>query len=285
MAYEQGSATDYRDLLSKLRTFLTTNSALVAAGQNWVEQRWNQTGAMDGTQELILKGPGLSGSDNVYIGIKSLGNLASDYFNWVLNGYHGYNSAADFYNQPGATSQSVNGYNICLHLANFAIPYWFVANGRRVIIVVKVNTRYFTAYLGLLTPYCTTAQSPYPMALIGNNSQPVVRWSSVSSGLASFVKKGLTWSQISIWPGNGFQILPSDDNTYLLMQTILASISQPSPTSISQGNYYGEPTGLFYIPGLGNVSENLITANGVNHLVVQDGSNTGLTNYFAIRLE
>lgn len=40
MAYANGTATSYLDLLDKLRLFATTNSALVAASDQWAVERW-----------------------------------------------------------------------------------------------------------------------------------------------------------------------------------------------------------------------------------------------------
>lgn len=67
MAYETGTATDYLDLLDKLRVFLTSNASLVAAGQQWQVLRWQTDN--NGEKELILKAPGLAGTDNIYCGI------------------------------------------------------------------------------------------------------------------------------------------------------------------------------------------------------------------------
>ena len=39
MAYETGTATDYRDLWKKIITFLTQNADLVSAGEEWALTR------------------------------------------------------------------------------------------------------------------------------------------------------------------------------------------------------------------------------------------------------
>jgi hypothetical protein len=48
-----------------------------------------------------------------------------------------------------------------------SIPYWFVVNGRRAIVVAKLNTQYEIAYLGFVDPYFTPDQWPYPLAIGG----------------------------------------------------------------------------------------------------------------------
>ena len=61
MAFEIGTASDYRDLLDRFHAFLTTHPNLVAAGQQWQALRWTTDAA---TKELILKAPGLAGAED-----------------------------------------------------------------------------------------------------------------------------------------------------------------------------------------------------------------------------
>lgn len=46
----------------------------------------------------------------------------------------------------------------------------------------------------------------------------------------------------------------------------------------------GELDGMYSVPGYGNSVENIITANGVDHLVVQDVYRTGYSDYWALKL-
>ena len=48
---------------------------------------------------------------------------------------------------------------------------------------------------------------------------------------------------------------------------------------------YGEIDGLYHVSGFSNASENIVTIDGVNHLVLQDVATTGIGNYLALRLE
>ncbi|MGK9450432.1 hypothetical protein ACSSZE_04075 [Acidithiobacillus caldus] len=52
MAWTSGTATNYRDLLRRLRQFLTTD--MTPASERWVELRWDQQAT---TQELIANCP------------------------------------------------------------------------------------------------------------------------------------------------------------------------------------------------------------------------------------
>ena len=64
MAYVTGTATDRNDLWTKLLAFLTADPALVAAGQAW-EVVWSRD--VTGNQSRVLKGKGLSGTDEVLV--------------------------------------------------------------------------------------------------------------------------------------------------------------------------------------------------------------------------
>ncbi len=179
MAFETGTASSYKDLLAKLRTFVTTNAALVAAGQAWTSLRYDNTSA---EHELILRGPGLGGDDEIYVGIKTESSSGSDYYNWLLYGFTGYESAAAITVQPGVLTFADGGPKLLL--SNGSIKYWFVANGRRIVIVAKVSTVYEAAYLGLITPYGPPTSYPYPLFVGGSYCQhgdtvgsPLPRWS------------------------------------------------------------------------------------------------------------
>lgn len=179
MAFETGTASSYKDLLAKLRTFVTTNAALVAAGQAWTSLRYDNTSA---EHELILRGPGLGGDDEIYVGIKTESSSGSDYYNWLLYGFTGYESAAVITVQPGVLTFADGGPKLLL--SNGSIKYWFVANGRRIVIIAKVSTVYESAYLGLITPYGPPTSYPYPLFIGGSYCQhgdtvgsPLPRWS------------------------------------------------------------------------------------------------------------
>ena len=53
MPYVTGTAANYRDLVGKLRDFLTADSALVAAGQNWSLLSGPASGTPAATDELV----------------------------------------------------------------------------------------------------------------------------------------------------------------------------------------------------------------------------------------
>ena len=47
---------------------------------------------------------------------------------------------------------------------------------------------------------------------------------------------------------------------------------------------FGELDGCYHISGFNNAVENIITVDGVDHLVVQNVHRTGVEDYWALRL-
>jgi hypothetical protein len=184
-AYTNGTATDYKNLLSLLRTFLTTHTDLVNASpsQAWTEMRWDASDEY----ELILKGPGLSGGDEIYVGIQTFSNAGQDYYDWVLQGYTGWIDGVGFQSQPGA----IPSWEPCMALSDGSLPYWFVADGRRFIVVTRVSSIYQACYLGFLLPYGLPSQLPYPLVVGGSiTGQNGYRYSVTGTSHRHFVDPG-----------------------------------------------------------------------------------------------
>lgn len=181
MAWTSGTVTGHKALLVALRDYLTTDSTLVAAGENWEELEYTATGFGDtgigrintaGYPEanysvdslLWLKGPGSSPGDEVFVVVGAMDETNNNLNpNWLMWGATGYIASA-----PDLASQPISPNLEGLPLTTGQIDYWFFANGRRVIIVAKIGTSYFSAYLGWGLPYVTPTEYPYPMFIGGS---------------------------------------------------------------------------------------------------------------------
>lgn len=179
MAWTSGTAAGHTDYLAKLKTFLETDATLVAEGQNWAVEEWTPSGYGDSEIPsgysafpagaalgrwpldalLIVRGPGSSAGDAVYGAIGSVqtngltNGLANNLMVWGLTGYI---AGEKLGAQPGRTEGKA------LPLVNTSIDYWFFANGRRVIMMAKIGTSYYGAYMGWGLPYATPTEHPYP---------------------------------------------------------------------------------------------------------------------------
>jgi hypothetical protein len=155
MPWMTGVAEQPGDLLEKVKTYLSDTTVLGA--QAWEIKKYKNG-------ELLLLGHGLTGKDNIYVGLKLCGDPVTQIFYLDCQGFTGLDDKLEFSKQPGA----VNGRNPKLPLWNKPMTFWLVANGRRFILAVKVSNRYEALYLGFILPYATESQFPYPLAVGGS---------------------------------------------------------------------------------------------------------------------
>lgn len=304
MAIASGTATDYLDLLSKLRTFLTTDATLTGLGQNWTELHTTSSPYTDShgdtvEYETFLQAPGLSGTEEIFLNIQAYKNVVSDYYNWRMAGAVGYNSSSNFNNQPGQSPFEF------IYLWNQSISYWFVANGQRVIIVAKVSSVYESAYLGKFLAYGTPGQYPYPVAVGGCGAFYNKRFSLATDDHRAFFHPGSmnvyyidgTWqdfinktisggitTQRNVWPflyEPGPQTVltwaaSDQDGGYPLLPAMLNM-------SVPANNLLGELDGVFFVPGYSQSSESTITIGGDTYQVFQNVFRTSAEDYMAIK--
>lgn len=298
MAYETGTAAGYSDLLDKLIAFVTTNTELVSLGQNWVAV----AGGAIGTSQVVLKGPGLSGSEEIYVGIYRAQNTTNDTYNWGIGGAVGWSPTTGYAYHSGWRY---------MYLWQHSIPYWFIANGQRIIVIAKISTTYHAMYAGKFFPYATPAQYPYPIYIGAEDQVETDRWSKDNEDIGTFQspRRGSrlfytdsTWktvmnyyessgsaaanTDVNVWPtgqpaNSNTQITGSvttfPDGGYALLPLILHM-------SLPAINVLGELDGVFWVTGQQNAAENIITVGADNYLVVQDIYRTARNDYFAVRL-
>jgi hypothetical protein len=310
MAYATGTAADYLDLLDKLRTFMLAN--------DWESQRYTTSGEY----EFIAKGTGLEEADEIYVGIRTFSSEAGDYYNWELCGFTGFSSGLTFDNQPGAIASSPNRPRISLF--DDSIPYWFVGDGRRVIVVAKVSTVYQIAYLGLLNPYLPPSIMPYPLVIAGTHTgYSGERWSvqdathSLGVMQPNCCNTSGTESDILANPRSSCRFWDSQwhgiQNSYYHANASQTDWKALWPycrynnvrfnsvrANINDGSYvlvpvilhmrspvqgiFGELDGIYYITGFNQAVENVVTIDEVDYLVVQNVYRNGIFDYCAVRL-
>ena len=195
MAFETGTAADSNALFALFRTFITANVDLVAAGQHWEELEYNSDDT--DTAQLFLRGKGLADTDSIYVNVfKYLEGI--DSFNWGLRGATGYLAGNTHGFQPGATTRATY---ILLH--NTTLSYWFFANGRRFIIVVKVGgVVYQSCYCGFLNQFDLPTEYPYPLLINGSSATETERFSWINSNDHTSLDRGgytTTDDQANAW--------------------------------------------------------------------------------------
>ncbi len=123
----------------------------------WIEKR-----AVAGS-EYIWQAPGNGNEAQIFAGILRFTDAGADYDNLRLGGFNGFDAGPAFAGQPGAMTRPVVPL-----LRVGSMPYWFVANGRRVIAIIKASTVYESLYLGFLAQYPNPTQYPYPLVVGGS---------------------------------------------------------------------------------------------------------------------
>lgn len=160
MATVNGTATSHTDLYAKLLDFLQNNAALNANGQKWTIAWTHPAGVQAG---VILRGPGLASQESISIGLALHADAVADQY-WI-----------EVYGMAGVTASAltmldhvnVNPTVVRMYLDAGATRYWFVANGRRFVVVAKISTVFESLYAGLFLPYATPLAYPYPLMIGG----------------------------------------------------------------------------------------------------------------------
>lgn len=186
MAFETGTATGHTDLYNKLISFLTTNADLVAAGQEWAIAWQAPSGAVNET-DIVLRGPGLSGRDQVYVPMRLNQDAPSDAYWLQIRGATGVIPSAEEYTEH--VNVTPNYVRMFMDIGTY--QYWFVANGRRFMVVLKISTVFEACYAGLFLPYATPLSYPYPLFIGGSagpeDPQGPTNWRSEADNHRHFV--------------------------------------------------------------------------------------------------
>lgn len=307
MAYATGTASDFADLYNKLRDFLTADATLVADGEEWT-QIAGPGGVLTSADEIILQGPGTSGTDEILVGIKPITSVASDYYNLGFYGLVSYNPALG-----GITAQVGESLPRTLLAWNSPMTYWFVANGRRFIVVIKVASTYHMAYCGFILPYMIPTLWPYPLYIAGSSGNSTFRYSQTGEQVRNPFSPGRLTACLCMPDGRFFEVWNNydvaggvNDGSGNSWQDFTRGVA-PWFTDTAQqrelldGGYpllpaeivatnphtaqYGALEGVYRVSGFSNAAENIVTVGGVDHLVVPNVYRVDWSNFAAIRLE
>lgn len=300
MAYQfsDGSGTphaaSHTDLLAIIRTFANANSA--------VEQEYV---AGDRYITKLVGG----GSDAIYFGLKVFTDGGAAVYGLVLQGYTGFQSGQAFDSQLGAISSNPPA----LAAWNSTITYWLFLNTRRLIIVAKVSGTYHIAYCGLILPYGTPAQWPYPLLIGGStyrgdtdNSNKPYAYSVTSGKVSNFwnpINANSSLGTLAIRDGGGswVKLLNTETaNSYAnkgtfpyLYATRYANARKTiggndllTPIMVCNNSplgIYGELDGMRHVAGDGLTAEQTITVGSDTYIVFPNVSRTAADQWVAIK--
>ncbi|MGH9746525.1 MAG: hypothetical protein ACRD59_10515 [Candidatus Acidiferrales bacterium] len=269
--------------------------------------------------EMIWQAPGNGGLDEIIVGAAEFHDAGADYWNWRLGGFTAYNSGAVFNQQPGYIGgPSQSRPSPVFTLWNSSIPYWIIANGRRVIVIAKISTVYVAMHLGFLASYMAPGSFPYPLIVGGNlaflSTEP-------AAGSASW-RWSYTGNEMRNFPIPFFSSMSLDSQSTLMLRLPSGSwrgfdVSQGETQFgavwpfgyVDQGgsydwrpnldggypllpivlfdqipNVYGELEGIHATAGFSQAVENTITVDRIQYLVVQNVFRNTKADFFAVRL-
>lgn len=212
-----GSHLYWRILIDSVGTGQTTGSV-------YLRQIlcWNGTEIVNSSSgETYLKGPGLGGTDEIFIGFRTITEPIKSWYLIQVMGFTGYLSGElSCFNQPG--SINIGTGSPFVSLWDQPMTYWITGSGRRVIFNFKVSTVYEAGYAGFILPYATPVQYPYPLAIGG----------TMCSG--TYANYGLKYDLVNA--GHSVFCMPRGNATHYAAETVAQTtdgtlfLLQPSGT-------------------------------------------------------
>jgi hypothetical protein len=303
------SATKYRLHITAIQSTTLVLGAVRLLRSSGVDVAFSQT---------IWKAPGNDGDEEIFCGAHAFERQDSDYFNWELSAQDGYVAGEGWRGQIGHHGKQY------IPLWDESIPYWFIVNGRRVIVIAKIDIQYEVAYLGLHDPYFSPDQLPYPMALGGSMAHgPVIpiwwtdvwRWSNATTkhrafthsdpGNPSTVYPEHMQLRARAWDGSwiGFEATNQDsisatppaDRGIVWPYRCGLSLVDPNldgsyslwPVMLVDGtpNTLGQLSGVACVSGQGVTAETLIRIGSIDWMVVPNINRTDRDDFLAIALD
>lgn len=279
MANFVGSITDdanfaNQNFLKFLKDTLTTDT-------NWDIMRYDDSIE---PRELIVKGKGYTGTEEIYVGFRSYQSVGADYYNLSVAAFTGYVSGNSFDTQPGFKEMGLCGHNL-------QIDYWLSVSPQRIAFALKVGTPiYESAYVGKLFPFATPSQFPYPVVCFGmfvglaaTRYSDTTRSFGFRGGRTNGVFRNVmgTWVSPNTYPWNADGIAMGSiseresDGKYSLNPIMIME---------NNTNIFGELEGVYHITGFDNIVENTLTIDAKDYVVIQDVHRTGFADYIAIEV-
>ncbi|WP_121773866.1 hypothetical protein, partial [Acinetobacter bereziniae] len=235
-----GTLAHYK-MLDKIREVAVTSGF-------WQVMRYDTTAA---NRELILKGQGFTGTEEIYVGVRTYQDANADYYNLCVATFTGYVAGNTFDTQPGVRLSGVPAHNQ-------RIDYWLSVNPQRIICCMKVGTPvYEHFYIGKFFPYARPSQYPYPMICGGmlEDAAPT-RFSEMTHSMPYKGNK----TNLGMRFNTGVYLTPKVhpwNNRFLANYTQLRDTNDHYPLLPlilnDENGSYGELDGICYISGFNNV--------------------------------
>lgn len=270
------AASAHYALLARVRTFVETLLP--------VAERWTVLESDVSTDDhwVIWEAPGLSGTDSVFLGMKTYQDVGYDYYNLTVAVFTGWVDGNSFETQTGA-------YRRSLSLWNQDTPYWLRADGQGISLFAKIESSYQSLFIGKCLPYATPSQFPYPICIGAMFDAGAATRYSESTAVSwfkggQFYIRDLTGTFLTpdMLPYYGTETLRNTNDDAAVAEGVYAL----HPVIITTGDdVFGELDGVYFISGFNNNVENTLVIDSVNYIVMRNGTETGYKDYIALRLD
>jgi len=304
------SATKYRLHITELGSAAYLQiGALRMLRSDGVDAAFSQT---------IWEAPGNDGDSEILVGAHLFERQDADYFNMELGAFDGYDADVRWTQQAGFQGA------VYVPLWDTSIPYWFICDGRRAIVIAKLSSQYEVAYLGLLDRFFSPDQWPYPIALGGSMAFGLPRlgwsvddwrWSNSEDSHRAFThsdprgSSNLDVEDFQLIARDldgswmGFASRQNDGNVYFAgvgygtvwpyatgltdLDPNLDGSYQTFPIMLTTQapNTIGTLIGVRCITGQGLTAETLVTEGAIDWIAINDVFRTDRDDYLAIALD
>ncbi|MDF3932931.1 hypothetical protein [Pseudomonas citronellolis] len=267
-----GGTLAHYNMLARIRDFAADNGYQVLRYDTSLTNR-----------ELILKAPGLSGEEEIFMGFRTYHNVDADYYNLLAGVFTGYVASNSFDAQPGARLSGVPAHNN-------RIDYWMTMNDQRLALAMKVGTPvYESAYIGKMLPYGRPSQYPYPVVCAGMlDGAAATRFSDTAHAMPYRGNRaGMGLRTNDGWKAPYCYPYQNDVLAGATQMRDTGGIVQLLPVELNDNaaNLWGALDGIYYITGFNNAVENTVVLGGITYVVIQDVGRTGFSNFYAMRLD
>lgn len=260
-------------------------------------------------RQVILRSIGLGGTDEVYHNVAAFkSGSPSDRWWFHLRGMTGFNPAGGFDNHPGISPFTWTPF------WDGAMNYWLVANGRRYILVAQVAGTMHTFYSGLMLPFSTPTEYPYPLVIGGESLDPFINWGPTAGATRHFVDSNgaaivrapdgsyvfldsddfaETQKPKHVWPWIGTTLPPRqllgitetwNTDHSLWPATVMSYANTGVGTSGLLTEVYGTLDGVYAVNGLATSPAATINVGGQNYLVVNQIAEVNSDDFWALEL-
>lgn len=182
VAYTTGTVTTFNGSTGLLKAITDWVAASGGAGRDWtleVDQNAKETDGItdvDGSnlREVILSNTGLSGNENIIVGIREYRYQTENEYNLELNGYL---SVPPAWNSHAAATHQLDGYDTTrnhwtelplLQCFDNEMEYWIYSSQEFIAVSIRVGTSYYQCYLGNGKRLGSPSEYPYPLVVAGS---------------------------------------------------------------------------------------------------------------------